>query len=1404
MPVFDFVLRCVFLRILSRLPFEIHPRRLGRPGCVLLLMLLSAAPVFAGLAAPPLRGNLGAHDPGTIIKCKDKYYLFVTGSGIPSKSSTDKIFWTGGPPVFTNAPAWTTNAVPGFAGILWAPDVMFLNGRYCLYYAVSTLGSQVSAIGLVTNPTLDPTDPAYQWTDRGPVIQSTNGSSYNTIDPSVTRDGSGNPWMSFGSYWNGIYVVQLDPLTGLRLSASSPTSRVAYNGSIEASCIFRRGGYYYLFADWGSCCSGVNSTYNIRLGRSTSITGPYLDRNGVDMVANGGTIFLQGTGKFTGPGHVGILSEGGTQWFSYHYYDAGAYAPWYNAYGAADFDFEPLSWTADDWPVFTNDWSAVYNFQADARDDNDQYYGLLLNGAAIQNDPARGRVLNLNGTNQYVRLPPGVAFARTFSAVVKWNGGADWQRIFDFGVDTSRYVMLTPSGVGKLRCDIRANGVTQVLAGPSALPAGVWTHVALVLDGQNGILYVNGAPVATTPITLSPLDVLAQTNHLGHSKFVADPDFNGQIASFRVRGRALSAAEITAPQPVIAQPPDGSLYWPGTTVVFNGSAKDFADVALGANALSWRIDYVQEGRTNIVYGPVAGITNGSFTVPTNATGGGTYRIVLTAADGANHPGTMSASLSPANPPSGGASYYPFRTDASDAYGRFNGTLNGGASIQNDPTRGSVLNLSGNNQFVSLPPGAAKLQTFMAWVKWNGGGAWQRIFDFGNDTTHYSVLTPAAANGRLRFNITVNSIAGEQSMDAPGALPVGVWTHVAVTLDGNTGILYTNGVPVATNASLNLVPANLNATNVYLGKSQWPDPYFNGQISSVRTFSRALSPAEIVAPLPSIAQPAQGAVYNPGDTINFAGSASDFYDATLAATSLMWTVQFRNLGVTNTILGPLSGVTNGAFTVPASGAGASNGFYRILLVVTDAAARKGTNFVDIFPVAGTTATNDWASYYPFTANALDASNHFNGTLFNGASIQTDPTRGNVLNLPGNNQYASFPAGISSLRTFAGWVKWRGGAPWQRVFDFGQDTKHFFFLSPFTSDGNMQCALTAEGGSYTQVIEAPPLPTNVWTHVAVAMDGRQGILYLNGQAVAVNNSINLLPSDIAATKNYFGRSQFAADAYFNGQLDSVKINSRALAITDLTAPAPIITQPGTGSLYAGGNTISFAGKASDYSDAPLAPAAFSWSAEFHHDGQTDPGIGPFIGVTNGSLQIPTTGPVSTNVFYRINLLVTDTNGNQQAVWTDVLPRTSLLSFATVPSGLQVALDGQTLDCPTSIVAVVGLTRSLNAPSPQGFAGSNYNLVFWSDHGAATHNISVPTNGASYTASYLSPTLGLSDAGGNLVLSWPGWAGAMNLYSATNLAPAAVWTLVTNAPVSANGALTLSIPATNGNQFYRLQLQ
>ncbi len=1374
--------------------------------------LLAGIPDMAGAQAPPtlpaLRGYLSAHDPSTIILCNGRYYQFWTGQGILTKSSADKVFWTPGPPVFTNAPAWTSKAVPGFTGLFWAPDILYFNGTYHLYYAVSTFGSQVSAIGLVTNPTLDPSKANYQWTDQGPVITSTNGSAYNTIDPSFCWDNAGNLWMAFGSYWNGIYLEQLNSTTGLAISSNPPRYQLAYNSSIEASYLWRRGGYYYLFADWGSCCSGVNSTYNIRVGRSTSITGPYLDQNGVNMVNEGGTLFMQGDGKYTGPGHVGILDEGGVLSLTHHYYDANSYAPQYGAYGSPNFALLPLSWTANDWPVVNNDWAAIFNFQGDVRDANGQYSGLQENGAAIVPDPTYGHVLNLNGTNQYAWLPPGVGYGETYAAVVKWNGGAEWQRIFDFGFDTTRTVMMTPaSGNNVLRCDINPGGNLQTIQWNQPLPTNVWTHVAVTLDGTQGVLYVNGAAVVTnSSMNLLPLYVAPQTNHLGRSKFTADPYFNGQYACFRAYGHALSPQEIVEPIPAIAQPASGTTYQPGSVIQFGGGAVDFMNRPLGASNLTWQISYAQYGQTNEVFGPVSGVTNGIFAVPPGSTGGGSYIVTLAAMDNRGNVGTATSTVNAANPPAGWTAYYPLTTNASDANGIFNGMVQGGAGFVSDPQRGSVLSLNGAGQFVRLPASLSGMKTFMAWVKWNGGAAWQRIFDFGNDTNRYSVLTPYnGATGKFRFNISINSIPGEQVVDAPAALPTNVWTQVAVVLNGTGVVLYTNGVAVGTNPVANLLPTDLNATNYFLGKSQWPaDPYFNGELSSVRIFSTPLTSNQIVAPQVMISQPAQGATCQPGATITFAGSANDFHDAAIAASGLTWTVDYINGGMTNIVYGPASGLTSGSFTIPASGLPATNGFYQVQLAAVDILGRAATSSVSIYPQPATLSPG-WSSFYPFTSGAQDASNSFNGTLENGASIVNDSVRGNVLNLlPLTSEYVNLPAGAGSAETVSGWLKWEGGNAWQRVFDFGQSTSDFFFLTAADNTGYPQCAITADAAIYNQVIESPVIiPANQWIPFAVVMNGREGILYLNGTAVAVNNSVNLLPSDLAPTKVNLGKSEFSADPYFNGRLSDVRLNSAAVPMAQLLAPLPTITQPVDLSLFAGGSPIDFSGAATDYGGTPLAASAYSWSGEFHSNGVVYDVFGPLAGFTNGMYEVPTNAATITNIFYRISLKVTDNAGYQQSASADVLPQTSQLTFETVPSGLQLALDGQPLNTPATLAAVVGMTRSITAPSPQSLSGTHYQFVVWSDGGATAHDISVPGTNGFYTASYVQPAIDLSANGGSLSLNWPQWAGAMNLYSATNLSPPVTWTPVAIPASVSNGWISVQVPTTNWNGFFRLQL-
>ena len=367
-------------------------------------------------AQMPIYGNWGAHDPSTMIKDGSRYYVFTTGSGIPNNYSTDLRNWTGGSLVYPSGPpAWVATAVPGYdpGNWSWAPDVAFFNGKYHVYYSVSQWATIDSVIGLVTSPSiLTPT-----WTDQGKVVQSdaagftqpeTDTTLYNCIDPSILVDTNSNIWMSYGSYSSGILVAQIDPATGKRMNTNSIGTKIAsstpsgFSNTTEGSHLHQRGGFYWLFLNYGGCCSGVDSTYNIRVGRSASVTGPYLDKSGANMIGGGGTMLLESTGRFIGPGHPAIFVENGTNWFTYHYYDA-------NNNGAATLGLTQLQWDAAGWPTLTNDWSALYTFDTDAREHRALFNGTLQNGASITNETGRGKVLNLDGATNYVSLPHQVA-----------------------------------------------------------------------------------------------------------------------------------------------------------------------------------------------------------------------------------------------------------------------------------------------------------------------------------------------------------------------------------------------------------------------------------------------------------------------------------------------------------------------------------------------------------------------------------------------------------------------------------------------------------------------------------------------------------------------------------------------------------------------------------------------------------------------------------------------------------------------------------------------------------------------------------------------------------------------------------------------------------------------------------
>lgn len=309
--------------------------------------------LFALMAVLPandllgLHGATGAHDPTGIRKCGNTYWIFTTGNGIYSMYSYDLINWRAGETPFTrnSYPAWINTYVPEFNGHFWAPECVFMNGQYYLYYSCSTWGVKTSCIGLVTNKTLNPQDPEYLWEDQGVVVYSDQSSDANCIDPSVFRDEDGEYYITYGSYFGGIRIVQLDSVSG---KVSGSYRYPVASGDVEASCVIPHDGWYYLFINRGQCCQGSSSTYYIQAGRSESPTGPYLDKNGVNLASGGGTTILSTSGNFIGPGHVGYYVENGQEWVTYHYYDG-------DRNGAATLAIGTMEWEADGWPRITNE-----------------------------------------------------------------------------------------------------------------------------------------------------------------------------------------------------------------------------------------------------------------------------------------------------------------------------------------------------------------------------------------------------------------------------------------------------------------------------------------------------------------------------------------------------------------------------------------------------------------------------------------------------------------------------------------------------------------------------------------------------------------------------------------------------------------------------------------------------------------------------------------------------------------------------------------------------------------------------------------------------------------------------------------------------------------------------------------
>ncbi|TYP79070.1 family 43 glycosylhydrolase [Paenibacillus methanolicus] len=301
-----------------------------------LLLLMAAFPVNASTRA--LSGDIGVHDPAYIVE-NGTTWVFSTGQGIQVLYSSNGTSFTRGIQVFATEPAWWSQYVPNHTKLdVWAPDIYYYNGKYHLYYSISSFGSNTSAISLITCTSIAKGD----WVDQGVVVSSNSSSTYNAIDPNVFADKNGNLFMAFGSWFAGIYITAIDKNT---MKPTGNSYRVATkSGGIEGASVIYNGstGYYYLFVSIGNCCQGTNSTYKVAVGRSTSVFGPYYAKDGTSMLNGGATVIDSGNAAWIGPGGQDVPS---TNLIVRH------------AYSAADNGnpkllISDLYWDSSGWPYY--------------------------------------------------------------------------------------------------------------------------------------------------------------------------------------------------------------------------------------------------------------------------------------------------------------------------------------------------------------------------------------------------------------------------------------------------------------------------------------------------------------------------------------------------------------------------------------------------------------------------------------------------------------------------------------------------------------------------------------------------------------------------------------------------------------------------------------------------------------------------------------------------------------------------------------------------------------------------------------------------------------------------------------------------------------------------------------------
>lgn len=386
---------------------------------ILFLSFILHSSLFTLQSASAQTGEPFIHDPSTLAECDGKWYTFGTGGG----------------GIISDDGGWTWHGGAERPGGGAAPDVLKIGDRYLFVYGATgggLGGTHRGDIYTMWNKSLDPKSPEFKFTEKQLVAWSEDGDDCDAIDPGLLLDPStGRLYMSYGTYFGNIRIVELDPKTGKRVEGNEA---IDVSIDCEATDLIYRNGWYYLLGTHGTCCDGVNSTYNIICGRSRNIAGPYLDNTGRTMIQGGGKMVIAAHDKVVGPGHFGrTIVEDGVEKMSCHFegdFDMG---------GMSVLGIRPLLWK-NDWPV------AGETFKAGTYEIESQRHGYALELAVDFKRINQQRRRFRREANEEIKP---IAMQTLADVIDEWPKGEIPVRNCDFMVRPHQLWTITPvEGVG--------------------------------------------------------------------------------------------------------------------------------------------------------------------------------------------------------------------------------------------------------------------------------------------------------------------------------------------------------------------------------------------------------------------------------------------------------------------------------------------------------------------------------------------------------------------------------------------------------------------------------------------------------------------------------------------------------------------------------------------------------------------------------------------------------------------------------------------------------------------------------------------------------------------------------------------------------------------------------------------